>query len=68
MLHYLCIASVYSFSVEIKAHEWILARHLVKKLIVSAVVLLELVQMTGVTGGGGHAFKFLSWWLVPPAE
>lgn len=62
------IASVRSFSAEIKVHEWILARHSVNKLIVSAAVLLELVQMTGVTGGGGHALKFLSWWVVPPTR
>lgn len=55
------IASVCSFNAEIKVHEWIL-------LIVSAAVLLGLVQMTGVTGGGGHAFKFLSWWAVTPTE
>lgn len=59
---------MHSFSVEIKAHEGILARHSVNKLIVSAVVWLELVQMTGVTGDGGHALKFLCRWVVPPAE
>lgn len=53
LLHCLFIASVSSFSVEIKECEWILARHSVNKLTVSAVILLE-GQMTGVAGGGGH--------------
>lgn len=45
------IANVCSFNAEIKVHEWILATHSVNKLIVSAAVLLELVQMTGVVEG-----------------
>lgn len=39
----------------------------VNKLLVSAVLLLKLVQIIGVTGGGGHVLKFLSQWVVPPA-
>lgn len=65
LLHYLFIASVHSFSVGIKAYKQILSRCSVDRL--NAAGLLELVQMT-VTGGGGHALKFLSWWVVPPAE
>ena len=49
LFHYL-FASMHTFSVEMKAHEWIFARHSVNKFIVSAIVLLEQMQMTGVTG------------------